>query len=107
MMKIYFQLRFQHNDSNAITGQLTLNLTDWINFLSNPNLHKFCLKLSERFKLPDNYIENIENYYFSSQIPNKKPRKAKSDSYIFRTTDDTESETTSDEEATSPVVKKF
>ena len=106
---VYFQLRFQHNDSQAIPGMLSQNLTDWVLLLSDPNLHDFCVKLQKAFPLPDGYVDKIEYYYNIERDLRKTKKKKIDETYIFRKPEqEIESDNSSDvDDVQEPDKKKL
>ena len=81
---VHFQLRFQRGDANPVSGMLTLTLTDWIDFLTNPKLTEFSKMLYSKFSLPENYVKNIENYYANNEINENVNDTDNQDSFFFK-----------------------
>ena len=96
---VHFQLRFQRGDANPVSGMLTLTLTDWIDFLSNPKLTEFSKMLYSEFSLPENYVEKIEKYYANNEINENVNDTDNEDSFFFKKqTNSTEEEAEDNEE---------
>ena len=102
---VFFQLRFQYSDSQAISGMLSLKQQDWIDFLKHPQLHEFCLKLLEVYPLPIDYYDRISNYFDSnkSQVNVKEEEDDTSGIFLFKQIDTSDSEDSSED---SPPEKK-
>ena len=77
---VFFQMRYQHSDTNPVAKMFSQNLSDWILFLTNPDLHAFCQKLYEYIQkskepIDEQYVKRIENYFSNNreQIIESKP----------------------------------
>ena len=107
---VYFQLRYQHNDTNPVSKMFSQNLSDWILFLTNAELNKFCHKLYEYTQktdnpIDDNYVKRIETYFSKNKEQLVEP-KPSNDFELFSKIHITDSEDSSDVDDPEPKSKK-
>lgn len=99
---VYFQLRYQYNDNEGMTGMLSLKHDDMIDFLTHPSFREFCLKLNEFYPLPNDYFDRIDKYFLNRNNNNNIEMKDddKDSTNIYRQINsDTDSEDSEDSSA--------
>ena len=108
---VFFQLRYQHNDSHSVMGQLSLPLLDWQLFLHDAMLQKFVAKLfgyinDSDTPLDEPYLTKIEQYYNVVKPIANKDKKSNDDDNLFSNSETPEEyESDADEPSTKKTKK--
>ena len=101
---VFFQLRYQYSDKDAISGQLTLKKDDWIEILQHPSWNEFCCKINELYPIPEDYSERLTSYFeHNEKIQTIIEVKDDVSSNIFRQIDSTDDNSSEEDD---PPLKK-